>query len=74
MQITRARSKLIVVGSAHTISGDERLAKMVEFARDKGRFLAPAGMQMVEGTPHWCMQDAWSIYRKKRAGEDAKRE
>lgn len=72
--ITRARSKLIIVGSASTLEGDELLGKMVKFVTEEGRLVCPTEMALVEGTPEWCMRDAWATYRKMRAsgGKSAK--
>lgn len=62
--ITRARSKIIFIGSAATLQGNALLASLVQHARDLGRFLTLTEFALVQGCPQWATIEGWALFRK----------
>jgi hypothetical protein len=65
--ITRARSKLILIGSADTLRGNKLLGSLVDHACKHGTVISLSDKGLVEGCPAWAAKDAWAVFRKVHA-------
>jgi superfamily I DNA and/or RNA helicase len=62
--ITRAKSKLILIGSSATLHGNKLLGSLVDHAGNSGNMITMPEKGLVEGCPAWAAKDGWAVYRK----------
>ena len=65
--ITRARSKLILIGSADTLHGNKLLGSLVDHIVKSGTVISLGEKSLFEGCTAWAAKDAWALYRKVHA-------